>query len=304
MNKSALIEFVDIIRGCILAKENSEVMKLQKWLEKNNLKPDEAKKILQNIRNNRARKYTTHSHDFSGKHIKIGIVGDTHFGNKWTDKQFLNEIMNQFKRDKVEAVYHVGDLVDGPWQKHRNVLEQYVHGFDAQIKDFVNDFPDTGIRTYFILGNHDLWFMKQDGGNVGKVVDMMRGDLHYLGDEEARIKIGKVEIMLNHPDDATSYAYSYKPQKLLESMFRMGESMPDILLIGHYHKAFYMYNAGVHVCLTGTTCRQTPWMRGKKIAADMAAYEFDIYRNSRGGISKLELTLLPHVGEKHKPAIK
>jgi len=276
---------------------------LLQWLKKNHLGVDQAKEMLKSIRNQTSRQYSTHSHDFSGTHVKLGVLGDTHFGNKWTDKQFLRDVMNRFKLDGVEAVYHTGDLTDGPWQRHNNVLEQYAHGFDAQITDFVNDFPDIGKRIHFIQGNHDDWYLKQDGGSVGKVIAMQRSDLIYLGDDEARVKIGKVEMMLSHPDDMTSYAYSYKPQKLLESMFRMEETMPNVLLIGHYHKAFYMFNGGVHTFLTGTTERQTPWMRNRKIAADIAAFEIDLYRDSKGNLTRLDTTILPHNGEKHKVAI-
>jgi len=281
----------------------TEAEKLHDWLLQNNLSPTEAKKFLKAMRDNKSREYNTTTHDFSGKHIKIGVLGDTHFGNKWTDKAFLRDAMSHMKKEGVEAVYHLGDLTDGPWQRHRNVLEQYAHGFDAQVQDFVDDFPDIGKPTYFITGNHDLWYLKQDGGNVGKAIEMMRDDLHHIGDEEARVKIGKIELMLHHPDDGSSYAYSYKPQKLLESMFRMGESMPNVLAIGHYHKSFYMLNSGVHVYLTGTTCRQTPWMRGKKISADMAAFELDFYTGNNG-LVKVVTTVLPHNGDKHKRAIK
>jgi len=45
-------------------------------------------------------------------------------------------------------------------------------------------------------------------------------------------------------------------------------------------------------------------MRGKKIAADMGAWELDIYRNSKGDLTKLSPTLLPYHGEKHKPFFK
>jgi len=260
--------------------------------------------MLLQIRNQRARQYSTFSHDFSGKRVRMGVLGDTHFGNKWADKQFLDDVMGHFKRESVEAVYHTGDMTDGPWQRHRNVLEQYAHGFDAQVEDFVKDFPNIGKSVYVIDGNHDGWYRKGEGGLVGKAIARMRDDVTYLGPDEAVINIGKVSMMLSHPDDATAYAYSYKAQKMIESMVKMQEPIPDIILQGHYHKAFFMSAAGTHYFCTATTCRQTPWMRGKKIAADLGAFILDIHRDSRGNLTKLMQTFLPFRGNTHKQAIK
>jgi hypothetical protein len=146
--------------------------------------------------------------------------------------------------------------------------------------------------------------MKQDGGNVGRAIEERRKDCHFLGDEEATIKFGNIEMMLSHPDDGNAYAYSYKSQKFIESLFKMGEKIPEIIAQGHYHKIFYMNFGGTNFYQTGTTCRQTPWMRGKKIAADMGAWELDIYRDSKGGLAKLTSTLLPYIGDKHNKVVK
>jgi len=282
----------------------TEFEKLGDWLKRNNFDIDDAKEFLKTLRDNKGRQYSTFKHDFSGKRIRIGVLGDTHFGNKWTDKAFLRDVMAKFKKDGVEAVYHTGDMTDGPWQRHKNVLEQYAHGFDAQVNDFVKDFPDIGKPTYLIDGNHDGWYRKGDGACVGASIAMKRSDITYLGNDEATVQFGKINMMLSHPDDGSAYAYSYKAQKMIESMAKMGEELPHIILQGHYHKAFHMYAAGTHYFCTATTERQTPWMRGKKIAADMGAWELDLHRDSRGNLVKLINTFLPHVGEKHKKAIK
>jgi len=110
--------------------------------------------------------------------------------------------------------------------------------------------------------------------------------------------------MLSHPDDGSAYAYSYKAQKFIEAMAKMGERLPEVILQGHYHKLFYMNAAGTNYYCTGTTERQTPWMRGKKIAADMGAWMIDIHRDSKGNLVKLVNTILPHTGERHGQAIR
>lgn len=284
--------------------KEEEGKKLIQWLEQNHIDPAQAKELLRAIRDGKAREYSTFKHDFSGRHIKIGVLGDTHFGNKWTDKRFLRDVMSEFKREGVEAIYHTGDLTDGPWQRHRNVLEQYAHGIEAQVDDFVKDFPDVGVPVFCINGNHDNWYAKDGAGTVGRRVSELRKDITYLGADEAIVNIGKVRMMLSHPDDGSAYAYSYKAQKMVESMAKMGEKLPDIILQGHYHKLFFMNAAGLNYFCTGTTERQTPFMRGKKIAADIGAWILDIHRTRQGNLSKVGSQLLLYHGNKHEPAIK
>lgn len=275
------------------------------WLKKNKINPDDAKEMLKQIQRRKALEYAVFHHDFSGQRIKIGVLGDTHFGNKWTDKKFLEAVFKEFKKEGVEAVYHTGDLTDGPWQRHQNVLEQYAHGFDAQVKDFVKDFPSIeGKITYVIDGNHDGWYRRMGSGSVAESVALRRKDIVSLGSDEATVKIGKIDLMLSHPDDGTAYAYSYKAQRQIESMFKMEEQIPRIILQGHYHKIFSMNFGGTNYFCTGTTERQTPWMRGKKIGADMGAYILDIYKDKHGNLAKLTTTLLPYHGDKHSPAVK
>jgi len=84
----------------------------------------------------------------------------------------------------------------------------------------------------------------------------------------------------------------------------MGEKMPDIILQGHYHKLFQMHFGGVAYVCTGTTCRQTPWMRGHKISADMGAYILDIHTKNKAGLVKMTSTLLPFNGNKHEACYK
>jgi predicted phosphodiesterase len=280
-------------------------MDLLKWLAEKRIEQSEAKELLKQLQRRKDLEYSVFKHDFSGQRIRVGILGDTHFGNKWTDKKFLNDIFKSFKKESVEAIYHTGDLTDGPWQRHQNILEQYAHGIENQVNDFIKDFPSiNGVTTYIIDGNHDGWYRKMGAGSPGKQISEKRSDIKYLGGDEALIKIGKIELMLSHPDDGNAYAYSYKAQRQIESMFKMEEEIPRLIAQGHYHKIFFMNFGGTNYFCTGTTCRQTPWMRGKKIAADMGAFILDIYRDQSGNLTKLTSTLLPYHGDKHSQAIK
>lgn len=150
------------------------------------------------------------THNFRGrKHYKIGIIGDTHAGNRWADWNYVKSVMKFFKDEKADFVIHTGDMTDGPWQRHKNVLEQYAHGFDRQVEDFIKRFPDIGVPIYIIDGNHDGWYRKGDGGIVGKTIAQRRDDVEYLGQDEANIRLGRLEMMMSHPDDGTAYAYCF-----------------------------------------------------------------------------------------------
>ncbi len=278
---------------------------LGKWLKAQKISEEEAKEMLTAIQRDGNIIHDVVSMPFEGKSIKIGVISDTHFGNKWTDKRFLEEVYKKFKREGVELVYHTGDITDGPWQRHNNILEQYKHGIEEQVQDVVNDLPSIeGVKTYVILGDHDKWYQQMGAGTVGELVAEKRPDVVYLGSQEAMIKLGKLYIMLSHPNDGTAYAYSYKPQKFLESMFKMGEHMPDVILQGHYHKLFQMQFGGVAFFSTGTTEHQTPWMRGKKISADVGAWILDIRRADTGRIAEIKSELLPYYGNKHMQMVK
>lgn len=276
----------------------------QKWLAENNLTTRDVKRLIHSVRNYQATKAGIYHHDFDGKMIRIGVVSDTHFGNKWTDKQFLADVMRKFKSDGVEAVYHIGDITDGPWQRHNNVVEQYAHGLKAQVEDFAKDFPDIGKKTYIITGNHDDWYYRMGAGDVGEEVALRRSDIKYLGRSEALIKFGGIEMLMSHPEGGSAYAYSYKPQKFVEALFKMQEKIPEIILQGHYHKLFQMHFGGTDFFSTGTTCRQTPFMRGKSLAADVGAWELDIHRDSHKRLTKVSSTLLPYQGNKHEQVVK
>lgn len=268
------------------------------WLKARNLTPEQAKEQLKQLERANPFSSKTFKHDFTGRSVRIGVLGDSHFGNKWTDKSFLRDCYKKFKAVGCEAVYHTGDIVDGPWQRHHNVLEQYAQGIENQVKDTVENYP-TGLDTYLIDGNHDGWYTDMGAGSPGKLIQAQRPDIHYLGRDEALIHIGKVSVMLSHPADGSAYAYSYKAQKMMESIFRMDEDMPDVILQGHYHKMFQMRTAHTTYYCTGTTCRQTPWMRGKKLVADLGAWVIDVQRDKRGNLNQLTSTQLIYNGDKH-----
>jgi hypothetical protein len=149
-----------------------------------------------------------------------------------------------------------------------------------------------GITTKFITGNHDHSHIKSGGHDVGKPISKSRPDMIYLGLANAKVNITpNCTVELNHPLDGAAYALSYAPQKTIDAM--MGGEKPNILLNGHHHKAFYMPYRNIHTYEAGTTCAQTPWMRGKRIAANMGGWIIEVNVADDGSITRCKGELIP-----------
>ena len=80
--------------------------------------------------------------------------------------------------------------------------------------------------------------------------------------------------MLFHANDGTAYANSYKGQKLIESLLEIEK--PNLIFSGHYHKSLYQFARGIHQWESGTICRQTGFMRGKKIPAHVGFWMVEV----------------------------
>ena len=228
-----------------------------------------------------------HDHTTSLKRLKIGIISDTHIGVKQFDENLFAKAGYIFRKEKVIAVYHVGDILEGMSGRDGNVYELEYIGFSQQIKFAVKLWKKyfKGLKTYAIIGNHDLWYKKRNNGgvNVGEELESRLGidSFEYLGENEVDVKLApRIVMKLFHPNDGTAYAISYKLQKLIESL-ESGRK-PNILIEGHYHKALYLFHRNVHGFEAGTLCGQTEWMRGKKIVAHKGFWVLEILIASNG----------------------
>jgi len=266
---------------------------LEKIISKHNLSPKELDVALSQLEKSNHSITPSYNHHFSPTHTRIGIVSDTHFGNKATDKQFLYKLYDFFKKQKVEAIYHAGDVIDGFYSNRQgHVYELYAIGAERQIEDVVKNYPEIpGIKTFFIDGNHPINSMP--GVDTGKEISNRRKDLIHLGEFNARINLSdKCSMDLVHPEDGINqYAVSYKPQRYIESI--EGGAKSNILVMGHYHKAFYVFYRNIHAFLPGTTENQTQFMKGKRIAANKAGLMLDIYTKKDGSIERLIQEWIP-----------
>lgn len=210
-----------------------------------------------------------------GAEVKFGVVGCTHFGSLYSNVNGLREFYREAKRQGCKFVLHGGDVLDG-YKMHKGMeFEQSDIGWDAQAKRFAEVAPDD-LPTKFITGNHDESLKKLAGLRPGEELARRRSDWEYIGSCRGTVVLDagkgrKCNVELMHPGGGSSYALSYRPQKLVESL--EGGSKPDMLLIAHYHKAEWM-PAYRNVCVVQTGCFQwqTPFMRDLALAAHVGGW--------------------------------
>lgn len=222
-----------------------------------------------------------HVHEFNGDKLKIGVIADTHIGSKYTDYEYIFESFDMFNREDVDFICHAGDVTEGISHRQGHVYECSEIGYEAQKEksiEILNQWDDTAI--YLISGNHDNWGRKALGANVVKDICNNVENAIFLGDDEGDIIINDTTIRLWHGLDGSSYAHSYRLQKIIES-FTGGEK-PHCLIAGHCHKALYTYDRHVHCVSAGCMQSQSSWMRGKRLPAHTGFWIIEMVLNEKG----------------------
>ena len=255
---------------------------------KTDSKPEEKRIAIQN------QEPTHHKVKWDGtKVLKFAIMGDTQFGSKYAQITYLHDFYDLCKREGVENVYHTGDITDGLKMRVGHEYELYEVSADEMRDDVVENYPKIdGITTHFITGNHDASIYKHVGYDIGQAIANLRPDMKYLGRDCAVVNLTpKCTLELRHPWDGTAYALSYKMQKMIEAM--ESDSKPNILAVGHYHKAEYIFYRNVHALQTGCFQGQTPFTRGKGISVHMGGWLVTIYVDENGYIQRFAPEFIP-----------
>lgn len=127
----------------------------------------------------------------------------------------------------------------------------------------------------FFTGN--CWHVKANGAYIVEDICNILDGCTYLGSNEGSIIVDGVEIRLWHGEDgASSYALSYRLQKIIESLAI--NDRPAIIISGHDHKAIWMpENQGITCIGAGCIEKQTKWMRGKRIPAHHGFWIIKVY---------------------------
>jgi len=259
------------------------------------LSPSEQRAIVKGLKGQQAVK--VHNHEWGDKHIRFGYCSDTHIGHKEFSEQLWDKMCQFFKREKVELVYHAGDVLEGMSGREGHIYELRHIGASAQMAAASSLIRSADFHLSAIGGNHDLWMVSKAnmGLNIGQTLQNVTPNFTHLGDWEADVKLARnVRMKLFHSADGTAYADSYKIQKLIES-FTGGEK-PNIILSGHYHKQIALFRRNIFGFECGTLCGQTRWMRAKKIQAHLGFGLIELWLGKKG-IVRLRHEFVPHYEE-------
>ena len=233
-------------------------------------------------------------HKWKGdKIIRFGLMGDTQINSKYTQITHLHKFYDICKSEGIDTIYHTGDIDEGEQMRPGHQYECYEQGADDHVREIIKVYPKReGIKTYFITGNHDASIIKRCGYDIGYPIANQRDDMIYLGQSDAVVNLTpNCTLELRHPIDGTAYALSYKLQKMIESM--SGGEKPNILAVGHYHKAEYFFYRNVHAFQTSSFQAQTPWMKGKGIAASVGGWIVEINVDNEGTITRIKQEHIP-----------
>ena len=224
-------------------------------------------------------------------HIRLLLLSDTHLGSKFDRIDILNYLYDEADRRKVDYVIHSGDLCEGFSGRPQQLteLKPDMASYTGQRDYVIEKYPKWYKHTYFIAGNHDLWWIRQCGADICRDIANNREDLVYLGSDCENMKIGKLNLRIFHGTGGNAYAKSYKLQKYLDSID--AEERPHILQTGHIHQAFYMKQGNTHCFQTSCLQDLTPYARSKGLSNDKSVWWVDVYNDDKGNPVKVSQEL-------------
>lgn len=265
--------------------------KLENLIKKEGLTEEEAINYLKQLRRPQ-RKVNLHEHLWDPKRIKIGIISDTHIGSKFFNYRAFEESIAAFNREKVSAIYHAGDVIEGMSNRDGHVYELEAVGTTAQIELACKLLSQYKQPLYFTTGNHDEWSKVKgnQGVLIGPELERRLKNATFLGEYTANIKLHpNVTMRLTH-EGSMAYAISYSMQKRVNAL--EGGTKPNIIFNGHIHKAMYLFYRNIHCFEAGTFQNQTPFMAMKGSPAHVGFWILDIAMD-RGGIRELTQKFFP-----------
>jgi len=154
----------------------------------------------------------------------------------------------------------------------KNLREWSVEGqTDIAARTF-EDYPS--LSFYGISGNHDYSFTKQNGVRPLGLLESKLDNFSDLGDYVADVEIHGVIFRLLHGSGGGS-GWSRHGEVYLQNLVAGGEGLdvlPDVLMIGHFHKKGNFRYAGVEVVYPGSFQGQNELSRRKGWCGPLGGY--------------------------------
>ena len=227
---------------------------------------------------------------FDGECITFAHITDTHIGSIFFREQYLKQAFEECEREKVQLIFHTGDVTDGMSNRPDHIYELTHIGYEKQKTYAIELLQSWDKPLYMVSGNHDRYFLKSSGAYIVKDICESIPEAHYMGEDEGDMSLNGVTVRLWHGEDYSSYAHSYRIQKLIESF--TGGTKPNVLLCGHTHKQIYMFDRHIHCISGGALSIQSRWMRSKRMANHTGFWIIRMWTNNNS-VTKLQTTWMP-----------
>lgn len=222
--------------------------------------------------------------------FRFAAFGDLHAASKYARYDVREDLTRRAEDFGAQCIFDTGNWIDGEAPFNKYDLETI--GLDSQCHMLAKNYPKTDLPTYAVAGkDHEGWYSAKEGVDVGRYCESIMREYGHkwtnLGFMEADIQLknansGKTAILRDmHPGGGSSYALSYRPQKIIES-FEGGEK-PAILLMGHYHKLDAGHVRNVFYVQSGCGQDQTPFMRQKAIEAQVGGVLVECEQDPKTG---------------------
>lgn len=230
--------------------------------------------------------------NFDGDLITFCAAGDLHIGSVYTHDEHIKLMFDECEKEKVDFITLGGDIVEGFSNRDGHVYEQSHIGYNAQKEHSVELLKNkTDVPMYLISGNHDRWYLKSSGADIVSDICKEIPNAEFIGHDEGDINLNDTTTLkLWHGEDGSSYALSYRIQKVIESL--SGGTKPGIMLFHHVHKMVYVLDRNIHCISPGSIQMQSKWMRGKRIAAH-TGFTIIRIRLNKSGIAECQVTFKP-----------
>lgn len=216
--------------------------------------------------------------------FSYGLISDTHIGSKACRIDALQMFYDVIAERGIKHVNHAGDLLDGVNVYKGQIAELKYCTLDEQVQDVVDNFPrKTNVTTTFIIGNHEFSFIKSAGVDVGKIIQLKRPDMQYLGQILAIIDLAGIKLELCHYTGSVPYSISYRAQKYLRGY--TGKD-PAILMLGHMHTSGFFQVKNTYCFESGTFQGPTSFTKMKGLSSELGGWVINI-RQQDGVIKKI-----------------
>ena len=249
---------------------------------------EEIKQLSKGERKEPARKKRI---SFDGDVFRFSHITDTHMGSIFFKEYIWDALVSEINSQDLDAVFHSGDITDGLNTTRTDSYYELTHIGYAQQKAYaVEKLSELIPPVYLVDGNHDRFFKKSAGACIGDDIAHEIDNVYYLGEDMADFHINGISIRLWHGEDASSYASSYRLQKLIESF--TGGDKPNVLLCGHTHKMVHMFERHIHCLSGGAVTTQSNWMKRKRLANHTGFWIVEMTFDDRG-VNKFSPTWYP-----------